>query len=249
MLDYTITSYSQRLNIVNLILEKNKKFNLETLGTYLLLSNEDNEKKENIKIYTNRALFEKAILNTQFNDEIKVFVDEKNWKKEKKQKIIASDKKKEVLQDYWNYIILAEKEKNELNSKKITNTCKKIIYDMKVIKDQLLGTIYFKHIGEETTEYSIAERINYNNINHIKKCLKLESKNLSKWIGCICYDMNNLVNQLKLTDKQKEILKLWRIDGSTLRSIAIELNVDHKLVFFQLQLIFKKIQKKIEHTK
>lgn len=248
MLDYTITSYLERLNIVNLILEENKNFNLETLGTYLLNYNEE-RKKENIIIYNNRELFEKAIRIKHLNDEIKVFVEQKNWKKEKKQKIINSDKKREILKDYWHYILLAESQKNELNYKKITNICKEIIYDMKLIKDQLLGTIYFKNIGEETTEYSMVDIINYKNINHIKACLKLESKDLSTWVGCINYDMNNLISKLKLTDKQKKILKLWRIDGNTLQSIGEKLNITHYSVYDHLQLIFKKIQKKIEHTK
>lgn len=259
MLDYNIMTYSERLIEVEKILntcDNIEKLNIEKLGTYLLMADDDKRirKKENIIIYTNRELFMKTIKEKHVDTNFIIFVDEKNWKVEKKQQITSLDKKREILKDYWQYIVIAKKEieiesKIELHRRKINNICNEIIYDMKIIKDKLLGTIYFKHIGDESTEYDTGSLIDYNNIDHIMMCLKLKSRDLTKWVGCIYYDINNILKQIKLTTKQEEILKEWRIDGSTFISVGEELNVTYQMIQKQLKLISKKIQKKIEHTK
>lgn len=86
--------------------------------------------------------------------------------------------------------------------------------DQLLAKDMLFGTIYFKQtIARECHEVEY-ESLDYNNPVHIREALRCGVRNnLSKNLDCITTDIDNLIKNIPLNDKEKKVLDMLRSDA------------------------------------
>ena len=81
-------------------------------------------------------------------------------------------------------------------------------------------------------------------VTHVKPLLQLyrekDEYDFTSDIDCILYDLGIVLNKVKLTDKQNEVLELW-MHGATIKNIAKELNRDTTTISRNLDIIVKNI--------
>ena len=81
-------------------------------------------------------------------------------------------------------------------------------------------------------------------VTHVKPLLQLyrekDEYDFTSDIDCILYDLGQVLNKVKLTDKQSEVLELW-MHGMTIKNIAKELNKDTTTITRNLDIIVKNI--------
>ena len=81
-------------------------------------------------------------------------------------------------------------------------------------------------------------------VTHVKPLLQLyrekDEYDFTSDIDCILYDLGKVLNKVKLTDKQSEVLELW-MHGATIKNIAKELNRDTTTISRNLDIIVKNI--------
>ena len=81
-------------------------------------------------------------------------------------------------------------------------------------------------------------------VTHVKPLLQLyrekDEYDFTSDIDCILYDLGQVLNKVKLTDKQNEVLELW-MHGVTIKNIAKELNRDRRAIERMLDTIIEKI--------
>ena len=81
-------------------------------------------------------------------------------------------------------------------------------------------------------------------VTHVKPLLQLyrekDEYDFTSDIDCILYDLGQVLNKVKLTDKQSEVLELW-MHGATIKNIAKELNRDTTTISRNLDIIVKNI--------
>ena len=86
-------------------------------------------------------------------------------------------------------------------------------------------------------------------VTHVKPLLQLyrekDEYDFTSDIDCILYDLGVVLNKVKLTDKQQEVLELW-IDGMTIKNISKELNKKQQAISQMLDTIVEKIVKVYE---
>ena len=179
-----------------------------------------------------------------FENVFSIFQVPKNYKKAKDIKITSEDfKKYPILKEYQQSINHMKDRLNELmkideneiedkrllrdirNQKKIINKNLKLLkIDMLDIKKKLERPIIWKSPLKDSgcPDYDMLDMFDK---NVVKELLKVHKEvDLQDDLSCIIVDLNNLVKRVKFTDKQKEVLELWR-KGVETNVIAEELGV------------------------
>ena len=81
-------------------------------------------------------------------------------------------------------------------------------------------------------------------VTHVKPLLQLyrekDEYDFTSDIDCILYDLGQVLNKVKLTDKQSEVLELW-MHGMTIKNIAKELNKKPQAINQMLDTVVNKI--------
>ena len=81
-------------------------------------------------------------------------------------------------------------------------------------------------------------------VTHVKPLLQLyrekDEYDFTSDIDCILYDLGQVLNKVKLTDKQNEVLELW-MHGVTIKNIAKELNKKPQAINQMLDTVVNKI--------
>jgi len=236
MLNYSLLTYKER---VQCFLE-NQEVDLEKAADYLLNSPDlESPKKLQYKVFDDRQMFLKSIKEADAGlDELRftdVMRNQVNWKKQKKQVLKKEDLEKPIIKDYQEFIEHCQKA--EGNSWVLAKQIGESRAIQKMVKDR--HVIYFKHIGDESTENNL-DWIDLDNPKHVRELLRIRSNNLSTWLGCITLVIDELT--VNLTERRKEVLKLWR-QGLTMDQIANYLGLSIPSVYNRLDVICKDIIK------
>jgi hypothetical protein len=172
-------------------------------------------------------------------------------KKEKRELLKTINSKNQLnLIDYINKKIL------ENNMIILNNICYKTIRDKKQIKkmeedqirikDNILGTIYFKQCMADSTEVDY-DQFDFFNREHISSLLKFKpNPDLTDDLGCLTQDLHNLLMKCNLKDKEIDILELWRCE-LTQENIGDVLGVTQQEINRTLNQIVNKIMFEYEN--
>lgn len=194
-----------------------------------------------------------------------IFQLPKNYKKVKDIIIENKDfKKYPILEEYQNAIdnmkkiydevlkidekaIKDEKERTELRKFKnmIRRNLKSLKLDMLDAKKLIQQPIIWKAPLKDSGSPSWDELDMFNK-EHVKELLRVKKGNdLQDDISCIIQDLNNLINKIEFTNRQKIILDMWS-SGYGLKSISEEMNVSRRVVNGVLNKIVNMIIQKYE---
>jgi len=229
---------------------------------YNFYKSEEEFLKKTQNIVSLEALIEEINENNEneFNtyDEIIDFlVRKQNYYKEKKQKIYKKDLYDEELkpiQEYQKTIDALYKKLQELRKYKKLNykTIKKIkalsrwVGDCRwcqiYCKDAIKRTIYFKRLTHYTTETTY-DTFDFMDKNHIMALLKCHNSNLQTDLGCLVYDLNTLINNIKLNEQERKILNMYREEDMTQEKIAEKLGLSQQFVSQTIEKIVNRIIK------
>lgn len=261
------------LNKSDFLVSNNKVVKmLEKMADYLLYSYKKKDDDITYKIYTYNELVKKAVAEKRsigmiikdlyFNHadksrkEIIYIKYKKNCLKVKKQEITKKDL--EIIPILKKYEYLKEKIKDELKSldglnvknkkrkSKLRELYADIVSDQLIAKDSFLGTIYFKNTNNINIKDNDYIPFNFNDKNNILELLKCK-EDLTTSIGCIVYDLNNLIKNVKWSDLENKIINLYKKDKKLIE-IAYELGVVYQEVQRKLNIIYKKILKEYKNS-
>ena len=236
---------------------------LEKMANYLLNSDESKEEKKDIeyKFYTNEDDFQAAIKKEakidnmgagQDTENIIHFLknENRNFKKTKTQVITSKDLQRddelgEVLRDYQNSLnevtdnLKAGKDIN-ISRYLLTKASGALKQDMINSKDILLGTFGYRTNASESTVIEWDE-VDYCNPDHVRALLHF-SRDYDgiEDLKYIIIDFYELMDSLKLTDLQKEIIELVQRD-KTITDIAKILKVTRKTVYHNIDSVVNRI--------
>ena len=187
-----------------------------------------------------------------------IFQLPKNFKKVKDLKIEKKDLEKyPPMKDYTDfYEYLKEESKRLWNTKglskedmvrrsKIKKVLPEIKKDIIEVKKQLQMPIIWKaplkdNGGADYDELDMFDK------NVIKMLLQIHKQiDLQNDLSCILVDLDNLINNIKFTERQYEVLELWR-NGLTIENISKELYVKENTVSITLDRAIDSIVKQYE---
>ena len=100
--------------------------------------------------------------------------------------------------------------------------------DMLDIKDSKLGTIYFKQPLADSTQVDY-DQFEWTNKTHIKELLKVHNRDLQTDLGCLVVDLDNLIRDAKLSNRDSNILNLYR-EGLTLEAIGNRYSLSKQMI-------------------
>lgn len=191
-------------------------------------------------------LIEEEYNTGNYVDIIIFLLSKKNYKKQISQNIYSEDLKIPTIKQYQDYkdIILKKlkilkdlhkenkskdsyKDVNFKNRIKLCSISSSIKSDQIDCKDMLKGTIYFKRISPESCCIDYDE-FDFLNFNHVKELLSCNS-NLTTDLGCLVYDLKNIISKLNLDNFEKEIIMLLNNDISQ-EEISERLNITNRKV-------------------
>lgn len=171
------------------------------------------------------------------NEVFPIFQLPKNFKKVKDLKFNKEDLEKyPPMKDYYDfYNYLKEESKRLWNCKNLSkedlikrNKIKKLLpevkKDMMEVKKQLEMPIIWKAPLKDSgcPDYDILDMFD---TSVIKELLRVKKEvDLQDDLSCILVDLDNLIKKINFTNKQKDVLELWR-KGMETNVIADELNV------------------------
>lgn len=235
---------------------KNKKENIK------IYNNEEDFKNALIK--------EKKCINrygeNTINDEIIILRRKDNYKKSKDEVVTSDDLKrclelreykKEIdrlsayikedrLNEFVEYMQNKGYKKIKTNKQAKTflmNHIGKLKNDMVQTKIELIRPINFKAPLKDNGQADWNE-FDELDLTHIKALLQLykesEVYDFQSDLGCMFQDLETVLKEVELTDKQEELLHMWK-NGMTIKNIAKELGKDRKSVESMLNTIIKKI--------
>jgi hypothetical protein len=273
VLNNELTIYLDNINVnlnkSDFLVSNNKIVKmLEKMADYLLHVYKKKDDDKTYKIYKYTELIKKAtaerksigiiIKDLYFNyaskdkNEIIYIEYKKNCLKVKKQKITKKDFQTiPILKDYE---YLKEKIKDELSfldSQNLKNKKRKtilramygeIVTDQLLVKDSVLGTIYFKNSNNINIKDNDYVPFNFNDRNNILELLRCK-EDLTTSIGCIVYDLNNLIKKIKWSSLEKTIIQMYK-DEKKVIEISYELGLKYHEVRKYINNIYKKIIKK-----
>ena len=187
-----------------------------------------------------------------------IFQLPKNFKKVKDLKVEKKDLEKyPPMKDYTDfYEYLKEESKRLWNTKGLSkedmvrrSKIKKILPEIKKdiieVKKQLQMPIIWKaplkdNGGADYDELDMFDK------NVIKMLLQVHKQiDLQNDLSCILVDLDNLINNIKFTERQYEVLELWR-NGLTIENISKELHVKENTVSITLNRAIDSIIKQYE---
>lgn len=235
---------------------KNKKENIK------IYNNEEDFKNALIK--------EKKCINrygeNTINDEIIILRRKDNYKKSKDEVITSNDLKrcpelrgykKEIdrlsdyikedkMNEFVEYMQYKGYKKIKTNKQAKTflmNHISKLKNDMIQTKIELIRPINFKAPLKDNGQADWNEFDELDS-THIKALLQLykesEVYDFQSDLGCMFQDLETVLKEVELTDKQEELLHMWK-NGMAIKNIAKELGKDRKSVESMLNTIIKKI--------
>ena len=234
-----------------LSLENNVCKVLENYASYLLNSKDvDGEEKTIYKFYYDENSFRRA-LNKDVKYDSKepevidfLLANQSNYKKAKDQKITAKDLRREdwkgsVLRDYNTYIdVLNNYPISDYRRNKIKGEVQR---DMILVKDYGVHGYNLRYFSESTApNLEVIDFVDFNQLKgySLKVPEQIKDKNYSSVDGllkmkfngdfqndfqCILYDLDVLVSNTKLTDRERECLEYFR-NGLTNVKISDILN-------------------------
>lgn len=172
------------------------------------------------------------------NEVFPIFQLPKNFKKVKDLKFNKEDLEKyPPMKDYYDfYNYLKEESKRLWNCKNLSkedlikrNKIKKLLpevkKDMMEVKKQLEMPIIWKAPLKDSgcPDYDMLDMFD---TNVIKELLRVKKEvDLQDDLSCILVDLDNLIKKINFTNKQKDVLELWR-KGLETNVIAKELNLN-----------------------
>jgi Bacterial regulatory proteins, luxR family len=113
-----------------------------------------------------------------------------------------------------------------------------------LIKNAIKQPIYFKRLSKELPNTNMLEEVDFYDERVVKKLLPMigREEDLMSELGIVIYDFNNLLNEIKFSAREQEIIDLLR-QGVTQKEIANELSIDKRTVSDTINRIAKKTAK------
>ena len=187
-----------------------------------------------------------------------IFQLPKNFKKVKDLKVEKKDLEKyPPMKDYTDfYEYLKEESKRLWNTKGLSkedmvrrSKIKKILPEIKKdiieVKKQLQMPIIWKAPLKDNGSADYDELDMFDK-NVVKVLLQVHKQvDLQDDLSCILVDLDNLINNIKFTERQYEVLELWR-NGLTIENISKELHVKENTVSITLNRAIDSIIKQYE---
>ena len=187
-----------------------------------------------------------------------IFQLPKNFKKVKDLKVEKKDLEKyPPMKDYTDfYEYLKEESKRLWNTKglskedmvrrsKIKKVLPEIKKDIIEVKKQLQMPIIWKAPLKDNGSADYDELDMFDK-NVVKMLLQVHKQvDLQDDLSCILVDLDNLINKIKFTERQYEVLELWR-NGLTIENISKELHVKENTVSITLNRAIDSIIKQYE---
>ena len=187
-----------------------------------------------------------------------IFQLPKNFKKVKDLKVEKKDLEKyPPMKDYTDfYEYLKEESKRLWNTKGLSkedmvrrSKIKKILPEIKKdiieVKKQLQMPIIWKAPLKDNGSADYDELDMFDK-NVVKVLLQVHKQvDLQDDLSCILVDLDNLINNIKFTERQYEVLELWR-NGLTIENISKELHVIQSTVSITLDRAIDSIIKQYE---
>lgn len=127
----------------------------------------------------------------------------------------------------------------------LRNLCESIPSDAILTKDCMKGTIYFKSPlrDEGKPDWNMIDMFDK---EHVKALIAIKRGNdLQDDLSCIVIDLKNLIDRTPLTDRQKEVLDLWKEDKSQ-TEIGEILGISQSNIHSAMDKIANNIVKKYE---
>ena len=182
----------------------------------------------------------------------------KNFKKVKDLKIEKVDLEKyPPMKDYQNFYEYLKEESNRLwttkglsreeliRRGKIKKILPEIKKDMLEVKKQLQMPIIWKAPLKDSGEADY-DMLDMFDKNVVKELLKVKKQvDLQDDLSCILVDLENLINKVEFTDRQKEVLNMWK-NGVCIDDIAKDLKVRQNTISKTLSRAVESIIKKYE---
>ena len=224
----------------------------------------DDEKKFKDALYKEKKYIEKY--GESLEEGVALLRHQKNYKKAKDEVVTSEDLKKypelreykkeidrlsayikedrldefvEYMQSKGHVKIKTEKQAKYF----LTNHIGLLKKDMLQCKIELVRPIVWKQPLKDEGSPDWDEFDELNN-SHIKSLLQLykesEIYDFQDDLGCMFQDLENVLNEVRLTDKQREVLNLW-MGGMTIKNIAKELNRDRRAIEKMLDTVIEKI--------
>lgn len=194
------------------------------------------------------------------NEVFPIFQLPKNFKKVKDLKFNKEDLEKyPPMKDYYDfYNYLKEESKRLWNCKNLSkedlikrNKIKKLLpevkKDMMEVKKQLEMPIIWKAPLKDSgcPDYDMLDMFD---TSVIKELLRVKKEvDLQDDLSCILVDLDNLIKKINFTNKQKDVLELWR-KGMETNVIADELKIDSSTVSKNLDRAINSIVKQYEEN-
>ena len=224
----------------------------------------DDEKKFKDALYKEKKYIEKY--GESLEEGVALLRHQKNYKKAKDEVVTSEDLKKypelreykkeidrlsayikeDRLDKFVEYMQLKGhvKIKTEKQAKYfLTNHIGLLKKDMLQCKIELARPIVWKQPLKDEGSPDWDEFDELNN-SHIKSLLQLykesEIYDFQDDLGCMFQDLENVLNKVKLTDKQREVLELW-MSGMTIKNISKELNRNTSVISRMLDTVVEKI--------
>ena len=192
------------------------------------------------------------------NEVFPIFQLPKNFKKVKDLKFNKEDLEKyPQMKDYYDfYNYLKEESKRLWNCKNLSkedlikrNKIKKLLpevkKDMMEVKKQLEMPIIWKAPLKDSgcPDYDMLDMFD---TSVIKELLRVKKEvDLQDDLSCILVDLDSLIKKINFTNKQKDVLELWR-KGMETNAIADELKIDSSTVSKNLDRAINSIVKQYE---
>ncbi|WP_105618505.1 hypothetical protein [Vallitalea okinawensis] len=184
-----------------------------------------------------------------------LMTEKHNYKLSNKQKIVPEDLENEELQPIREYEDFINCLKEKIKKIEEEGGDKKLIYllrkhmtlcrqDQIILKDSIKGTIYFKYIHENCGEVDYLTHFNFSDAKHVRALLKYGPKKMPQSdLGHILFDLEQLLAHVKLSKRDKEILRHWREKDSTEKIIANALGMQQPNVSRTLTSIASRVVK------
>jgi DNA-binding CsgD family transcriptional regulator len=235
---------------------------LELMANYILFSNDAEKiKKINYNFYTKNQLqskfgkeysieelIEKSYSNSVNESSVSFLLNNnQNYKKCKSQVITQKDiNNNSTINNYEELKSLINKKlkslrinnSDKMSQKKLVQLLKDIKSDQMLCKDKMDGVIYFKNPLPDSHDIDY-EQFDMNESKHIIELLQCHNSLLTD-IGCLKYDIMNLVNNMKLNYKESKILNLY-INNYSTKEISDMLCLRHNYVKYKISSLGKKI--------